>query len=142
MAIRVIAWIVGSVNDWDPARLHDSAWPIARAAVDRKVDTALALWENSFGRGKVESDVAAVGRLAVAGRVRLLLSEKSRRLWGRFDPRTGTVEVVQEGGPDPGGNTADLLDEIAEVVLQHGGRALNLPAEKMPTTTGVAAVLR
>ncbi len=134
--------IVGSVNDWDPSRLHEAAWPIARAAVDRKIDSALELWENSYGRGKVESDIATVARLAVAGRIRLLFTESGRRLWGRFDPVTGEVELVQEGGSDPGGNTADLLDEVAEVVLQHGGRALTLAAERMPTDTGLAAVLR
>ncbi len=134
--------IVGSVNDWDPSRLHDAAWPIARAGVDRKIDRALELWEGSYGRGKVESDLAAVARLSVAGRVRLLLTEKGRTIWGRFDPATGSVEVIQEGGADPGGHAVDLVDEIAEMSLQHGGRALALSKERMPTETGLAAVLR
>jgi hypothetical protein len=119
--------IVGNVNDWEPARLHEAAWPIAQAGVDRKI---------------VESDLVAAGRLAVAGRIRLLLSEKERNIWGRFYPVTGNVEVIQEGGADPGGDAVDLVDEIAEVVLQHGGRALALVPEKMPTNTGVAVVLR
>ncbi len=134
--------IDGNVNDWDPARLHDAAWPIARAGVDRKIDRALELWENSYGRGKVESDLAAAARLAVAGRIRLLLSEKGRNIWGRLDPVTGNVEVIQEGGADPGGDAVDLVDEIAEIALQHGGRALALVPERMPTKTGLAVVLR
>jgi len=134
--------IVGNVNDWDPARLHDTAWPIAQAGVDRKIDRALDLWEGSYGRGKVESDLGASARLAVAGRVRLLLSEKGRNSWGRLDPATGTVEVIQEGGADPGGDVVDLVDEIAEIALQHGGRALALSKDRMPTETGIAVVLR
>lgn len=134
--------IDGNVNDWDPARLHAAAWPIARAGVDRKIDKALELWENSYGRGKVESDLAAAARLAVAGRIRLLLSEKGRNIWGRLDPVTGNVEVIQEGGADPGGDAVDLVDEIAEIALQHGGRALALTPERMPTDTGIAVVLR
>ena len=134
--------IVGNVNDWDPARLHDTAWPIAQAGVDRKIDRALDLWEGSYGRGKVESDLGASARLAVAGRVRLLLSEKGRNIWGRLDPATGTVEVIQEGGTDPGGDVVDLVDEIAEIALQHGGRALALSKDRMPTETGIAVVLR
>ena len=134
--------IDGNVNDWDPARLHDAAWPIAQAGVDRKIDRALGLWETSYGRGKVESDLAAAARLAVAGRIRLLLSEKGRNIWGRLDPATGNVEVIQEGGADPGGDAVDLVDEIAEIALQHGGRALALAPERMPTDTGIAVVLR
>jgi hypothetical protein len=134
--------IDGNVNDWDSARLHDAAWPIAQAGVDRKIDKALELWETSYGRGKVESDLAAAARLAVAGRIRLLLSEKGRNIWGRLDPAMGNVEVIQEGGADPGGDAVDLVDEIAEIALQHGGRALALARERMPTDTGIAVVLR
>ena len=134
--------IDGNVNDWDPARLHDAAWPIAQGGVDRKIDRALELWETSYGRGKVESDLAAAARLAVAGRIRLLLSEKGRNIWGRLDPATGNVEVIQEGAADPGGDAVDLVDEIAEITLQHGGRALALAPERMPTDTGIAVVLR
>lgn len=134
--------IVGNIGDWDPARIHEAAWPIAKAGVDRKIDQALQLWENSYGKGKVEGDVASAARLAVAGRVRLLLTEKGRRIWGRFDPQTGDVEILQEGGVDPGGNAVDLIDEIAEKTLQLGGRALTLSPERMPTDTGIGAVLR
>jgi hypothetical protein len=134
--------IIGNVSDWDPARLHDAAWPLAKAGVDRKIDRALKLWESSYGKGKVESDVSVAARLAVAGRIRLLLSEKGRRIWGHFDPATGDVQVLQDGGADPGGNAVDLIDEIAERTLQLGGRALALDAERMPTGTGIAVVLR
>jgi hypothetical protein len=36
----------------------------------------------------------------------------------------------------------DLVDEIAEIALKHGGRALALTPERMPTDTGIAVVLR
>ncbi len=134
--------ITGSVADWDPRRVHEAAWPIARAGVDRKIDEAIALWESSYGKGKVERDIVSSGRLAVAGRIRLLLSEKGRRIWGRFDDRTGELDVIRENGDDPGGDSVDLLDELAECTLRHGGRALVLPRERMPTETGIAVILR
>jgi hypothetical protein len=134
--------IVGSIADWDEARIHTAAWPIARMSVERKIDKAIALWESSYGRGKVEADVSAAGRLAVAGRIRLLLTEKGRRVWGHLDRDTGAVEVIRENGRDPGNMAVDLLDELAEIAIQHGGRALVLSSDRMPTETGLAAVLR
>lgn len=134
--------IVGSVAGWDEARIHAAAWPVAQASVRRKVDAALELWESSYGRGKIESDVAATARLAVAGRIRLLLTEQRRTVWGTIDRRSGDVEVIRDGGDDPHGGAVDLLDELAELTIQHGGRALVLAPERMPTNTGVAAVLR
>jgi len=134
--------IEGSVASWDEARIHAAAWPIARMSVELKIDKARDLWESSYGRGKTESDLQAVARLAVAGRIRLLLTEVERAVWGRIDRASGEIEIVQEGGRDPRGDTVDLLDELAEITIQHGGRALVLAASRMPVETGIAAVLR
>ena len=134
--------IVGSVSGWDEARIHTAAWPIAQKSVEGKLDVALDLWEKSYGRGKTESDLAAIARFAVAGRIRLLLTEKDRTVWGRIDRSTGDIEVIREGGGDPHGEAVDLLDELAEIAIQYGGRALVLPEVKIPTKTGVAAILR
>jgi hypothetical protein len=134
--------IIGSVSGWDEARIHAAAWPIAQKSVESKLDVALDLWEKSYGRGKTESDLTAIARLAVAGRIRLLLTEKGRTVWGRIDRSTGDIEVIREGGSDPDGEAVDLLDELAEVTIQYGGRALVLPQVKIPTDTGIAAILR
>jgi hypothetical protein len=134
--------IIGNISGWDEGRIHASAWPIAQRSVERKLDTALALWESSYGRGKTESDLTAIGRLAVAGRIRLLLADEGRTVWGRIDRATGDIEVIREGGTDPDGGAVDLLDELAELTIQYGGRALVLPSEKLPVNSGLAAVLR
>jgi len=134
--------IIGSVSGWDEARIHAAAWPIAQKSVESKLDVALDLWEKSYGRGKTESDLTAIARLAVAGRIRLLLTEKGRTVWGRIDRSTGDIEVIREGGGDPDSEAVDLLDELAEVTIQYGGRALVLPQVKIPTDTGIAAILR
>jgi hypothetical protein len=106
------------------------------------VHLAGELWEAAFKQDKTEADLSAAGRLAVGGRIRLLMAERGRRLWGRLDRETGIIEFVQEAGSDPGENAVELLDELAEVVILRGGNALVLAAEWMPTDTGVAAVLR
>jgi hypothetical protein len=134
--------IVGSVSSWDEERIHAAAWPIARMSVERKLEVAVDLWESSYGRGKTESDLSAIARLAVAGRIRLLLSERGRTVWGQMDRSTGQVTVIREGGSDPGGDSVDLLDELAELTIQYGGRALEFEKTRMPTDTGIAAVLR
>lgn len=134
--------IHGNVMSWDPEKLFAAAWPIAEHTMQRNIEQALNLWEGSYGKGKVESDLQVAGRLAVAGRVRLLLTEKGRRLWGTMDRVTGEMEILEEGVQDPGDHAVELLDEVSEVSIQHGGRALLLPPDRMPTDTGLAVVLR
>jgi hypothetical protein len=36
----------------------------------------------------------------------------------------------------------DLLDDMGELVIKMGGQVMVLPAEKMPSETGLAAIFR
>jgi hypothetical protein len=36
----------------------------------------------------------------------------------------------------------DVLDDLGELVLQKGGQIVIVPAERMPTRTGIAAIYR
>jgi len=134
--------VEASVTDWSAERIHEAAWPHAEEAALEKVDQALELWERAYGQGKGEMDLANLARLAIAGRVRLLLTERDRHFWGTLDRETGALELLREGGDDPGNHAVELLDELAEMVILRGGRALVLSGERMPTETGAAAVLR
>lgn len=134
--------VTASVTRWTTDRIHDEAWPIAKRAAVERLDEALELWETAYGRGKGEADVANLCHLAVAGRLRLLLTERGRRVWGTLDRETGDVEILKEGGDDPGGHAVELLNELAELAILRGGDALSMSEDRMPTGTGVAGILR
>lgn len=134
--------IEGAIRDWPADRVHEAAWPIALEEVEARIDTALELWERSYGPGKAEVDVGNLGPLAVAGRIRALLTEKDRRLWGHLDLDTGRIEVLQDGGDDPDPSAVEVLDELSELVISKGGSTLILPADRMPTESGAAGILR
>lgn len=134
--------IKGNVSHWSADELHRAARPIMEKVAGRKVDRALELWESAYGLGKTESDLANTARLAVAGRVRLVMTERERRIWGRIDRATGSIEVLSENGGDPGSGAVDLLDELAEIVILNGGETLAVSRDWMPTRTGIATVLR
>jgi hypothetical protein len=36
----------------------------------------------------------------------------------------------------------DIYDDLAEAVLRNGGEVIIVPVERMPTTTGIAAIYR
>src|SRR5690606_19514539 len=88
--------------------------------------------------GLADADLVLIGRNAVAGRVATLLIEAERQIPGRIDPATGVIEFDQMANPE----VDDLLDDIGELVLSQGGPVVIVPAERMPTTTGLAAIYR
>lgn len=83
-------------------------------------------------------DLADAARAAVNGRVATLLIEAEREVPGRMDRETGRIEYLEAGTP----GADDLLDDIGEAVLARGGDVVIVPAERMPTDSGLAATFR
>ncbi len=111
----------------DPAALSaadlcERAWkviePEFRARTKKLADTYGA----AHGRALASDDLEYATKAASDSRVETLLVEADRIL------------------PGPDGD--DLLDDLAELVLQRGGQVVVVPAADMPTTTGLAATFR
>jgi hypothetical protein len=66
------------------------------------------------------------------------LIEADRHLPGRIDYASGRIEPDDLAHPE----VDDVLDDLGELVLQKGGQMLVVPAERMPTQTGIAAIYR
>lgn len=101
----------------------------------------------AHGRGS--GDFTDIARAAAAGRVEVLMVEEGRRERGTIDRRTGVIEFPDAEAADgpvakwPLADTEeDLYGALAEMVLGHRGTVLSLPAVRMPTRTGVAAIHR
>jgi hypothetical protein len=67
-----------------------------------------------------------------------LLVEADRVVPGRFNSESGTIEFVPLD--DPG--VDDLLDDLGEQAFRTGAEVVIVPAERMPTNTGIAAIYR
>lgn len=74
----------------------------------------------------------------MAGRIDALLLEAERQVPGRLDASSGQITLGELDDPD----TDDLLDDLGEHVLANGGEVIMVPAERMPTRTGLAAIYR
>lgn len=138
----------------DPALLsHDDlaalVAPIFEAARRRRIDRIIRTFALARDRNLAASDLADIGRAAIAGRIATLLVEADRFETGRFDRATGAIatdgEPLQDPsrtGDIPAMQAEDLFGAIAETVLLHGGGILSLERTNMPTETGVAAIYR
>jgi hypothetical protein len=89
-------------------------------------------------KGLGQEDLKQVAEAAAAGRVATLLIEADRQISGQIDGATGEIEFNDLSHPE----VDDLLDDLGELVLKTGGRVVVVPADQMPTRTGVAATCR
>jgi hypothetical protein len=132
------AGVEGDPESMSAERLRDAAWQ----AVEPKYLERLAQLSSMFTSGAAHqqamSDLADAARAAVEGRVSHLLVEADRVVPGRIDSATGRISDASIDDPAVG----DMLDDLAEAVLRTGGDVVIVPKERMPSTSGLAAILR
>ncbi|HEU4773462.1 MAG TPA: hypothetical protein VFS82_02910 [Lysobacter sp.] len=117
--------------------LRERAWQVMEPRYLERLAGLVDMFHAARARWLANDDIAQVARSAVSGRVSTLLVEADRQVSGRMDTSDGAVEFAGAGERD-----ADLLDDIAEVVLSNGGQVVVVPGPRMPTTTGLAAIYR
>ena len=80
-----------------------------------------------------------IGVAAVAGKIDTLIIEADRMIPNKLTNLiTGNIQNRDLTNP----KVDDLLDDLGELVLKMGGQVMVLPAEKMPSETGLAAIFR
>jgi hypothetical protein len=75
--------------------------------------------------GRASSDVGAIAKAAIAGRIHHLLLEEGARVEGRLNRESGRIE-------DAGADDGDVLDDIAEEALLRGADVMVLPSRRIP----------
>ncbi|MFW6285309.1 MAG: hypothetical protein ACOC2X_02890 [Bacillota bacterium] len=126
-----------SINDLDEDTVRETTWSIIEPRYEQTVNALVDRYNqavfNDLG-GDVLKDVFDA---AFEGRIDTLLVEEGRFIPGRLD--SDNQPVVYEKASL---KTHDLLDRLAKEVENKGGEVRVLSEEKMPTTTGVAAIYR
>ncbi len=121
------------------------AGDVLRASRRRREITLTETFQEARVHGRGTGDFSDIARAAAAGQVGTLLLESGRRESGSIDPVTGTIDFPPEsevGETHAIAGSDELYGGLAELVLANSGDVVCLPASKMPTRTGVAAIYR
>lgn len=130
--------IDASPNAVDLDELRKRAWQVVEPQYLERLRGLTDMFGAARPRGMADADLMLIGRSALSGRVATLLIEADREVAGRIDPITGAVEFGDLANPE----VDDVLDDLAEQVLATGGQVVIVPSERMPVTTGAAAIYR
>lgn len=125
-------------HELEQSRLGEESWKVVEQALAADVDALVERYGTLEARGEGAASVEVVAQAAAAGQVETLLADEARCIGGRVDPGTGRVDYGELVEP----YTDEVIDDIAELVLNAGGRVLFLPSARVPGNTGVAAMLR
>lgn len=102
-----------------------------------RLDKIRNAFSESASKNQGSADVMVVGKAALDGRVQLLMVDADRIIPGELVDDKG-IEFFDASAQD----VDDVLDDIAQVVLEKGGEVLVVPTADMPTGSGIAAIYR
>lgn len=125
-------------DDLSPAALRERAWKLVLPQYLAQLDSHLEAFGKVHGSGRGTDRLDEIATASLAGRVATLLIEADRLIPGTVDTSSGTISAGESHRPSDG----DILDDLGEFVLKNGGEVVIVPAEKMPTRTGAAAIYR
>lgn len=118
--------------------LRERAWQLIQPRYLERLSGLVDRYRARHGTGLAAENLDEIAAAVAAGRVEVLLVEAERQIPGVFDAATGTLAAAELEHP----GVDDALDDLAEQVLKSGGEVVVVPAERMPATTGAAAIYR
>jgi hypothetical protein len=130
---RVIA-VQGGADRRGAAEIDEE---LRRRLAQLNVDEArTALHQLADGsKGRVERDIAAIGRLAIDGAVETLWFDFTTSVNGTLDAESGAVEFATGNGEgdslSDGRHAGDLLPQLAMLVLSKGGKVVTVRSEDL-----------
>jgi hypothetical protein len=119
-------------------QLRAEAWRIVEPMYLNRLAKMVDAYQMARSRDLGSDDVTQIAEAATAGRVETLLVEADRQIPGRVDPATGEIHAGDIADPE----VDDVLDDLVERVLRIKGDVVLVPADRMPSTTGAAAIYR
>ena len=122
----------------DVEQLRAEAWQVIEPYYLERLSKLTDQFRVAESRELGSAELSSIANAATAGRVKTLLVEADRQIPGRIDPERGGIEPGQLSDPD----VDDVLDDLAEIVLQRKGEVIIVPKERMPVSTGAAATFR
>jgi hypothetical protein len=115
--------------------LRERSWALMLPYYLKRLGGLIERFGAARSVGLSGGDLAEIARGTVSGRVATLLVEAERVIPGAFDLDTGAINLDHREGDD-------LLDDIGEQAIRMGGEVVVVPAERMPTRSGIAAIFR
>lgn len=118
--------------------LRKLAWQVFEPNYTSRLNGIIDQYRHAASQALGADQIGTIIRDAYDGKVGTLLLEENRIIPGRIIDR----ENVVFGTQDAGYAVDDILDDLAELVLEHGGEVWIIPRERMPSTTGAASINR
>jgi hypothetical protein len=118
--------------------LRERAWQLVQPYYLERLAGLVEAFGAAAANGQGADKLGEIAKAAIDGRIATLLIEADRLIPGTIDVAHGKLTLGDLTDPV----VDDVLDDLGEHVLKAGGEVVIVPAERMPTQSGAAAIYR
>ncbi len=118
--------------------LRERAWQLMQPYYLERLAGLVEAFGTAAANGQGSDKPGEIAKAAIDGRIATLLIEADRLIPGTIDAASGKIFSGDLDHPE----VDDVLDDLGERVLRTGGEVVIVPAERMPTSSGAAAIYR
>ncbi len=118
--------------------LRERAWQVVQPYYLERLAGLVEAFGTAAANEQGSDKLDGIAKAAIDGRVATLLIEADRLIPGTIDVERGKITLGDLADPD----VDDVLDDLGERVIKAGGEVVIVPAERMPTKSGAAAIYR
>lgn len=118
--------------------LRKSAWEIFEPHYEARMNNVIGDFRHATTKRLGADQLDEIVKDAFDGKVGTLLLEEDRIIPGRIVDRENVMYHTDRTDHP----VDDVLDDLAELVLRHGGEVWIIPRDKMPSETGAATINR
>ena len=122
----------------DMKQMRENAWQVMEPFYLEKTEKLIERYNVQRSKSLASDDLAEISRAALENRVDLILLEADRSIAGKINSETGQLKREDKEGSE----FDNVLDELAKMIFENKGNVIILPKERMPSTTGAAAIYR
>lgn len=119
-------------------QIRESAWELIEPFYLEKTKRLVDRYNVNRSKFLASDDLSEVSRAVVENRVDTILIEADRTIFGKIDKQTGKLQKGTLEEP----KINNVVNDLAALVFKSKGEIVVLPKERMPSTTGVAAIYR
>lgn len=129
--------IRGNPDKLSISQLADLARPLLQRAHAARIAWLSEQYRTRDKQGRASADLAQVARAAAQGAIDTLLVDIDAVVDGTLDEATGAITRADKAGAD----TYDIVDGIAGLTLQFGGRAFGVRKGDLPDQSSPLAAM-
>ncbi len=137
--VVVKEYLRGPFSTSDERYLHSALVKLLHEISGRKIAKSLKQFNRARIAGDVSFSLSEIAEEAVKGTVKRLYIAEDHYIWGVLCRNTGGLSIhsSQQNALDD-----DLLDDLAEIVLDQGFEVILLPSHRMPDFSSIAAIVK